>query len=101
MVRKGEVLFGIDPRPFVAALEQAHAQQAQAEAQFARAAATSNAIRRLRLKKPSRRARSILRLNAARRDTTSFVPIVQGQLVSFRVGLSMSRRSTGPSSGAL
>jgi len=38
MVRKGEVLFEIDPRPFEAALEQAHAQQAQAEAQFARAA---------------------------------------------------------------
>jgi membrane fusion protein (multidrug efflux system) len=33
MVRKGDVLFEIDPRPFQAALEQAKGQQAQAEAQ--------------------------------------------------------------------
>jgi membrane fusion protein (multidrug efflux system) len=33
LVRKGDVLFEIDPRPFEAALEQAKGQQAQAEAQ--------------------------------------------------------------------
>src|SRR5438270_9762677 len=33
LVRKGDVLFEIDPRPFQAALEQAKGQQAQAEAQ--------------------------------------------------------------------
>jgi membrane fusion protein (multidrug efflux system) len=33
LVRKGEVLFEIDPRPFQAALEQTQGQQAQAEAQ--------------------------------------------------------------------
>lgn len=37
IVRKGEVLFEIDPRPFEAALEQSRAQKAQAEAQFDRA----------------------------------------------------------------
>jgi RND family efflux transporter MFP subunit len=35
-VKKGDVLFEIDPRPFLAALEQARGQQAQAEAQHAR-----------------------------------------------------------------
>jgi membrane fusion protein (multidrug efflux system) len=33
LVKKGDVLFEIDPRPFQAALEQAKGQQAQAEAQ--------------------------------------------------------------------
>jgi membrane fusion protein (multidrug efflux system) len=33
LVRKGEVMFEIDPRPFQAALQQAQGQQAQAEAQ--------------------------------------------------------------------
>jgi RND family efflux transporter MFP subunit len=33
LVRKGDVLFEIDPRPFQAALEQAKGEQAQAEAQ--------------------------------------------------------------------
>jgi RND family efflux transporter MFP subunit len=37
-VRKGEVLFEIDPRPFNAMLDQARAQLAQAEAQLARSA---------------------------------------------------------------
>ena len=37
IVRKGEVLFEIDPRPFQAALDQAKAQQAQAEAQLGKA----------------------------------------------------------------
>jgi RND family efflux transporter MFP subunit len=37
-VKKGEVLFDIDPRPFQAALDQARAQKAQAEAQLGRAA---------------------------------------------------------------
>jgi len=37
LVRKGEVLFEIDPRPFQAAVNQAKAQLAQAEAQLARA----------------------------------------------------------------
>src|SRR6266581_1230425 len=37
VVRKGEVLFEIDPRPFKAALDQAKAQLAQAEAQFGKA----------------------------------------------------------------
>ena len=37
VVRKGEVLFEIDPRPFQAALDQAKAQQAQAEAQLGKA----------------------------------------------------------------
>jgi RND family efflux transporter MFP subunit len=36
-VRKGQVLFEIDPRPFEAAVSQAKAQLAQAEAQLARA----------------------------------------------------------------
>jgi len=36
-VKKGEVLFEIDPRPFQAALDQARAQKAQAEAQLGRA----------------------------------------------------------------
>ena len=36
-VKKGEVLFEIDPRPFRAALDQAKAQQAQAEAQLGKA----------------------------------------------------------------
>ena len=36
-VKKGEVLFEIDPRPFQAALDQAKAQLAQAEAQMANA----------------------------------------------------------------
>lgn len=34
LVRKGDVLFEIDPRPFEAAVQQAKAQQAQAEAQL-------------------------------------------------------------------
>lgn len=34
LVKRGEVLFEIDPRPFKAALDQAKAQQAQAEAQL-------------------------------------------------------------------
>jgi len=38
MVRTGEVLFEIDPRPFRAALDQAKAQLAQAEAQLGKAA---------------------------------------------------------------
>ena len=38
LVRKGDVLFEIDPRPFEAALEQAAGQQAQAEAQLGKAA---------------------------------------------------------------
>jgi RND family efflux transporter MFP subunit len=37
-VKKGEVLFEIDPRPFQAALDQARGQVAQAEAQLRRAA---------------------------------------------------------------
>ena len=37
LVRKGDVLFEIDPRPFQAAVNQAKAQLAQAEAQLARA----------------------------------------------------------------
>jgi RND family efflux transporter MFP subunit len=37
LVRKGEVLFEIDPRPFRAAFDQAIAQQAQAEAQLGKA----------------------------------------------------------------
>lgn len=36
-VHKGQVLFEIDPRPFVAALDQAKGQLAQAEAQFGKA----------------------------------------------------------------
>src|SRR5947207_6898249 len=36
-VRRGEVLFEIDPRPFVAALDQAKGQLAQAEAQLGKA----------------------------------------------------------------
>ena len=38
VVRKGQVLFEIDPRPFQAALDQAKAQLAQAEAQLGKAA---------------------------------------------------------------
>src|SRR5260221_8442992 len=38
VVKKGEVLFEIDPRPFKAALDQAKAQLAQAEAQLGKAA---------------------------------------------------------------
>ena len=34
VVRKGDILFEIDPRPFEAALQQSQGQQAQAEAQF-------------------------------------------------------------------
>jgi RND family efflux transporter MFP subunit len=37
VVRKGDVLFEIDPRPFKAALDQAKGQLAQAEAQFGKA----------------------------------------------------------------
>jgi RND family efflux transporter MFP subunit len=37
LVRKGDVLFEIDPRPFKAALDQAKAQLAQAEAQLGKA----------------------------------------------------------------
>src|SRR2546427_10580455 len=37
VVRKGQVLFEIDPRPFKAALDQAKAQLAQAEAQLRKA----------------------------------------------------------------
>ena len=37
-VRKGDVLFEIDPRPFEAALQQAQGQQAQAEAQLGKTA---------------------------------------------------------------
>src|SRR2546426_1273948 len=37
VVRKGDVLFQIDPRPFKAALDQAKAQLAQAEAQLGKA----------------------------------------------------------------
>jgi RND family efflux transporter MFP subunit len=37
VVKKGDVLFEIDPRPFKAALDQARAQQAQAEAQLGKA----------------------------------------------------------------
>src|SRR5215471_6755883 len=36
LVRKGDVLFEIDPRPFQAILDQARAQVAQAEAQLAK-----------------------------------------------------------------
>lgn len=39
-VRKGQLLFEIDPRPFQAALDQAKAQLAQAQAQLASAEAT-------------------------------------------------------------
>lgn len=39
-VRKGQLLFQIDPRPFQAALDQAKAQLAQAQAQLANAEAT-------------------------------------------------------------
>jgi RND family efflux transporter MFP subunit len=39
-VRKGQLLFQIDPRPFQAVLDQAKAQLAQAEAQLANAEAT-------------------------------------------------------------
>jgi RND family efflux transporter MFP subunit len=38
LVRKGDVLFEIDPRPLEAALQQAQGQQAQAEAQLGKAA---------------------------------------------------------------
>src|SRR2546427_9393226 len=37
-VKKGDVLFEIDPRPFQAALDKARGQKAQAEAQLGRAA---------------------------------------------------------------
>jgi RND family efflux transporter MFP subunit len=37
LVRKGDVLFEIDPRPFKAALDQAKAQSAEAEAQLGKA----------------------------------------------------------------
>src|SRR6266478_5338374 len=40
LVRKGQLLFQIDPRPFEAALDQAKAQLAQAQAQLANAEAT-------------------------------------------------------------
>src|ERR1700716_644365 len=36
-VKKGDVLFEIDPRPFQAALDQARGQKAQADAQLGRA----------------------------------------------------------------
>src|ERR1051326_715202 len=36
MVKKDEVLFEIDPRPFVAALQQAQGQEAQAQAQLSK-----------------------------------------------------------------
>lgn len=36
LVRKGDVMFEIDPRPFQAALEQTQGQQAQAEAQLSK-----------------------------------------------------------------
>src|SRR5258708_6482881 len=39
-VKKGQLLFQIDPRPFEAALDQAKAQLAQAQAQLANAEAT-------------------------------------------------------------
>jgi RND family efflux transporter MFP subunit len=38
VVKKGDVLFEIDPRPFDAALQQAQGQKAQAEAQLSKAA---------------------------------------------------------------
>jgi RND family efflux transporter MFP subunit len=38
LVRRGDVLFEIDPRPFQAALQQAQGQQAQAEAQLSKTA---------------------------------------------------------------
>ena len=40
LVKKGQLLFQIDPRPFEAALDQAKAQLAQAQAQLANAEAT-------------------------------------------------------------
>ncbi|HEX5482946.1 MAG TPA: efflux RND transporter periplasmic adaptor subunit [Terriglobia bacterium] len=52
-VRKGEVLFEIDPRPFQAVLDQAKAQLAQAEAQLG--AATLNVKRDI----PEAKARAI------------------------------------------
>src|SRR3984893_13986934 len=41
-VRKGELLFGIDPRPFQAALDQAEGQSAQAKASLANAEAVQH-----------------------------------------------------------
>src|SRR5260221_11162099 len=40
LVKKGQLLFQIDPRPFEAALDQAKAQLVQAQAQLANAEAT-------------------------------------------------------------
>ena len=53
LVRKGEVMFEIDPRPFQAELEEAQGQQAQAEAQRGKTASdrcqsTFSSIRRSR-----------------------------------------------------
>lgn len=47
LVRKGQVLFEIDPRPFQAALDQAQGALAQMEAQYANAKANLNRIRPL------------------------------------------------------
>src|SRR5467141_4115373 len=54
-VKKGEVLFEIDPRPFQAALDQARGQRAQAEAQLGRPA------RDVERDKPLAEARAIAR----------------------------------------
>ena len=47
MVRKGQVLFEIDPRPFEATLAQAEAQLAQAQAELGRTERDVHATRRL------------------------------------------------------
>src|SRR5438105_3811282 len=54
-VKKGDVLFEIDPRPFQAALDQARGQRAQAEAQLGRTA------RDVERDKPLAEARAIAR----------------------------------------
>lgn len=56
VVRKGEVLFEIDPRPFQAALDQVKAQLAQSEAQLGKRRSMSSEIRRWRKNAPSHKA---------------------------------------------
>jgi len=64
VVKKGQILFEIDPRPFKAALDQAKAQLAQAQAQLGRQPRTVERDKPLARRGPLHKANSIRRFQA-------------------------------------
>src|SRR5580698_6613999 len=74
-VRKGQLLFEIDPRPFDAALAQAQGQLAQAKGQLSQAKAQS-------LQAQAQLAQSVANQERTQLDVDKYTPLVKQQAVT-------------------